>query len=287
MRILLILIISLGASAADLIVDAKKVSELSKRLGESYYQNYRRVTPYFYENNLPKVVVERFNKCLKLHFYQNSINYSKTSCLNKREFTLADFPGFKSIDLKTQLKDQKVLLKEEILEKKYSGVGFKFFLRDLHSAKTADYKFEMVAQSFLEVKKGKVTLLQTLTFSRDAFHFLPEDQKVTTQIIDLKAGDFLFQKGETKFILYKRYQPKPLDFKFLWLNPAYKEYLSTIDSQLFTDGDKAYCFMDYHIDPSPYDCQNLAIGAVGSRLFPTYKRFDLIKIDLNGSIELL
>jgi hypothetical protein len=284
MRILLILIISFGAMASELIVNSDTVSKLNTRLSDSNYKNFTRMSPYFNELNIPKVIIKKSNRCMKLNFYQNSISHSKVSCSISMNLTLAGHPGFKSINFKTNLPNQKTMLREESIGTKYSGVAYKYFLRDLHTASLEDFNFDFTARSYFVAEAGKITLLQTVTFSRDEFHFLPSEEKVTSQIIDLKKGDLLFKKGNSEFIIYKRYQSKPLNFKFLWLNPSYESYLSSIQSMLFEDGDQKYCFMDYHVSASPFDCENLAFG---SGTYKRFQSFNLIQIDLNGSISLL
>jgi len=284
MQVLLVFILSFSALSSELIINSDTVSKLSARLSKSNYKNFSRISPYFYEMNTAKVMIKKSNRCMKINFYQNSIRHTNINCSTKLNLGLAEYPGFKNIDFKVDLADQKVLLKEESIGSQYSGVSFKYFLRDLYQPKLEDFSFDFTARSYFVVTKGKVTLLQTMTFSRDEFHFLPIEEKVTSQIIDLKKGDLLFRKGTSEFIIYKRYQPKPLNFKFLWLNPSYERYLSTVESKLFNDGDNKYCFMDYHINPSLYDCQSLAVGN-GS--YKSYKSFRAIKLDLKGSISLL
>lgn len=183
-----------------------------------------------------------------------------------------------------------LVVKKETLSHNYKGFPFRFAHRDIYleqgsNSKLDRYEFSITAISSINISKNSFEISQKITFQREQFHYFKSVQRVESQVLNFAKGDKLYADGRGKFLLYKRFQPTPLDFKFLWLSNDYQEYLATINSSLFQYQNNKVCFMDNFIEHSKFDCEKIAIKTISPW---QYHSFHLILIDtINKSLELI
>lgn len=259
----ILLLLSTGLFASELIHSHSDIENLDKRLRQRNYDLGKPITPYFYSNNLPSRVFKNFsNRCTKVVFYSNSISTRKTKCNIKYNYNLAQYPNFKLVDSNFKFKEESILLREEKVSSSYLGSSYKFHLRDLYDTSNLKrFEFSLTSTSTLKKKDSSFVLVQNIKYQREQFHFIPLKEENFTQTISYspKKGDLLFKDDNDDFILYKKYQPGPFTFTYMWLNESYVDYLNKIPNLLFNSNNQSYCFMDTSYNPSPYDCEDLAL----------------------------
>ncbi len=108
------------------------------------------------------------------------------------------------------------------------------------------------------ISKKSISLKTQIKAQRSRYAFLDKKSEIMEQHfkVELSKGDFLFQKGE-QLILYKRFQPSPLNFKLLEAHHSYANYLANIDDFLFQFPKDKRCLRDDMINRTPFDCDYL------------------------------
>lgn len=212
-----------------------------------------------------------------------------SSGLSAQDFNIDDFQEIKK-PFNNNLIIDDLLIKEETLSHSYLGFPFRFTHRNTHidqraGSKLKPFSFSLTAKSFLSITQNSFSLDQIMTFTRDPFHYLPTSERSKFQTISFNEVDHLYTDNNGRFILYKKFQPAPLDFRFLWLSSDYANYLNTIDESLFDYNQNKVCFLDNHISPSDFDCEKIAIKNISPW---AYQPFHLIFIDtVNKSLDLI
>jgi hypothetical protein len=304
---LLSLFAMLSLSAQDLVFDYAQLVELDKRLNSEDIIYKRRLArdrvilrrdlgrPYshfFKINGSIQRLYQDFQKnCYRLIVTGQLITANASRCEVAPKLKVAGYDGFQEIHypMPEELHTDSLLLKEEGYTASYQGFSFMYHLKDLYlpaqKPPLDTYHFTINATSEVMIAEKSFKLVQKVNFLRSQFHFYTPRIKETIQTIEFSKGDLLFTNNKGQFILYKRYQPAPLNFKYLWLNPDHQGYLEGVDDYLYSYEQQKVCFMDNHLNHSAFDCEKIAIKNMSAF---SYQTFNLILIDtVTGGIQFL
>lgn len=262
--------------------------QLKRRLRRDIRLHHRdlgkRVTPFYYHQQgvVHALYQSRLNGCLRLTI-ADRVTALRWNCNRELNLKLEAYPAFEMVKA-SDLPEFEHQWNGKSLKKGIQGFSFYYHLRDLYigdnrAPKLDWFKINLTEQ--VEVSNSKnngFKLLSRVKVERAKFHFYSArtKQKVTTLTQD--QGDFLFENDQGDLILYKRYQPTPLDFRFLGVKKDFENHLATVESNLFQFDGKRVCFIDYAISHSQYDCEDQLLNGDN---FMSFNRFDLVFINLN------
>jgi hypothetical protein len=304
--LLLLTVLLNTAFAAELVWESKKFEALSKRLSTQKIFLKRRLfgkreitrsdlgratSPYYSVNELISRKYESVvYGCLEITFYKKEILANKTSCGSTELYLSINGIRYNQFGRFENYEGQEY----QLISDEYSHTieGF-HHTRDLYNENQDSDRHPYskilithLSQKSLSFSKKSISLKTKITTIRSPYTYLSKREKVTNQELDItpSRGDLVFSNGEV-FMLYKRYQPAPLDFRVLEYSKPYRDYLRKIDGMLYQVGDRRRCFRDNYVRRGEYDCDNLIFNKVQPH---TYKKFDIIKFDTkNLSIELI
>jgi hypothetical protein len=302
----LLVTLNLSAFAQELVYDYEQLDQIDKRLSSEniiYKRRFARDavikrselgTPYshfFRQNDVIQRLYQDFQKrCYRLMISDQFITAQAAKCDQAPKLKIAGHADFQEVQypLPVELHTKSVLLREESYQASYKGFSFMHHLKDLYlpiqNPPLDDYHFKIQATSDVSIQEKSFKLKQTVSFLRSQFHFYTPRVSDVTQTIEFSKGDLLFTNFQGQFLLFKRYQPKPFNFKFLWVNPNHRTYLEGVSDLLYTYQQEKVCFMDNHFNHSPYDCEKIAIKNTS---ISTYNGFNLIFIDtLSAEIQI-
>lgn len=296
-------IFSVSSYAHFLVTDYSLIEQLSKRLIKEEIilsRSFRsdRVISRFYlgraqghfyqlsEEGLIRRDYKSFEgQCYTLSF-SSRIIAKKSRCVNQYNYKLLAHPEFREVNLASLVNTaEESILNYQKLTKSIKGFSFHYKNRyeyidfeNNHYPNLDDFRFSIESFASLKIEKSEFTLTQEIKYKQDAFHFYSEKENRVTYTLDVKERDVLFYDGKSKYLLYKRFQPRPLNFKVLELSDDYLEdYLANLDQLLFNINGNGVCFKDDHLRPTVYDCERLALN---NKSYYKFSTFDLLLIDL-------
>jgi hypothetical protein len=231
-----------------------KINQLGRALSAIYQIDgqYRR----FYQNYL--------NKCFEVTINEASNLARKVKCQNNPKVSLKNKPEFELIDLNYFKEHEPVEVEIKRLQKKIELNAFVHTYRDLlgepiEAYPTQKYTVEINGAKTLRYGPKFFTITNEVRFDFSKLGFHHAKPKIDRQVLSYTNGDYLFTNHQGEFVLYKRYQMRPLNFKSMWLADSYLEYLDQIENHLFDYNGQKYCFRDDLLTPSAYDCQRLVV----------------------------
>lgn len=304
MRALLVIlcVIPLCVQAEYLVYKLKENEQISKRIVEgpitlkrrllpdlliTYRDLGKRLTPYYYQSQGSfHAIYESFNYGLIRLTVGQTVFAQRWKNSNKLELKIQGYEDFQYIsqeELKQNVEFE-MAWNQRVLRKSIEGFSFHYFLRDIYmdeqNAPNLDwFSFEFSEDvKVINSKKEGFKLVKNITFHREKYHFYSPRKKEVISELKYDARDFLFTNHNGEYLFVKRYQPHPLDFRYLTIRDGHQEYLNQLENNLFDYKGKKVCYMDYAIDHSKYDCEN---NALNNDNYLQYKKFNFIKIDLN------
>ncbi len=231
------------------------------------------------------------NKCFELNLKVTKTIASKTKCSDLEyviEHKNKQFKATQSID---SLKGLEFETFWNHASKNFEAFHHQAYtvLSDLENIREFSYSeinIEVDLYRELKFESNAIVINSELRTIRSPYAFLSEKKVITSQSLKFEPakGDLVFSNGKT-LLLYKRYQPKPFNFRLLTFNQDYTDYLDQFEHQLFTHGSIQRCFRDNLIQSHPNDCDRLIFKKTMAH---SWSNFELIEIDLEwASIVLL
>ena len=223
-------------------------------------------------------------KCYRLNLKLDETHYAKRkSCrfINNKYAVkgLGEFTKVAQEELNLSLNTDLGL---EIFSVQLSGITIPYRLvSEARSYDETALSFTYRLSRRLVYLDGKIRVESLLENIASEFGYLPKKVETLRSVIDVKEnyGDIILQNKLGALIIIKRYQPAPLDFKFLSVNTKFKSKLQNIDDYLIEFKGHKYCFLNDLIEPSTADCHSVSFEGVQAQ---SWLSFVGIYIDLNN-----
>lgn len=128
-----------------------------------------------------------------------------------------------------------------------------------------------------KIEKQRLSLLGSVIAKRTPYAFLDSRIEKMEQNLKLEPmrGDYIFKNGH-QFVLFKRYQPAPLNFRLLESHHLYPDYLANIENHLFPFSNDKRCMRDNILNRSDHDCDFLIFK---KQAYGGYYPFSAILVD--------
>lgn len=251
-----------------------------EKIGEAISPIYKEGTSYF------RLYQKSNRKCFKVEIRYGISVAHRSNCEIPRFEIILDGTTFHDVSNTFNLDGIRFTKFTTNTSKEISGFHDTIFevLGDGDISKHSFSSFD-VFTSIKREFRGKENRLEVLTkamVSRTKFNYYPLKVKEVNQSLkfEVEKGDRVFQSG-SKFLLFKRYQPRPLNFKYLTLNSSYENYLQSIEDFLHTTDFGPKCFRRAVTRRHHQDCSHLIFDNLNHY---SYIDLNLVLIDLEKLI---
>jgi len=259
----LTLVTKLRSSIDDGRIILIKRFSLNRKIKISYLGTP--ISPIFKDDDEYYIDFRDDKKCYRLNLKLDGTHYAKReSCrFIGGKYDVAGLGEFTKIDQKDLNLSLNTDLGLEIFSIQLFGITTPYRLvNEARSYDETALNFSYRLSRRIVYLDGKIRVESLLENIASEFGYLPKKIETTRSVIDVKEnyGDIILQNKLGALIIIKRYQPSPLDFKFLSVNPEFKSKLQNIDDYLIDFKENKYCFMNDLIEPSAADCHSMSFS---------------------------
>lgn len=245
-----------------------------------------RSTSAFYKNEdiFSRNFKDYLGKCFKVDILENYNLAKKIDCIDPKLKISFGGDVYQQIFNFDFLKSESFNISESIASVKVEAFNHQAQevlsrLNDIHLYPYSEISIDLNISRNVQFTKDYIAIKTNVNLVRSKYSFLSKKQVTTDQDlrIEPKKGDYVFF-SDGKLLVYKRYQPSPLDFRFLDINPFYVDYLQAIEDFFFQHQSIKRCFRDNLLRQNQHDCDLLIFNTKSNY---SWRKFNLIQIDLS------
>lgn len=242
------------------------------------------VTPFYYiKGTIFRDYKDYRDQCYRLKVESHRSLAAKTKCTKKKFFINFNGKIFKEFDEFSNLEEFSFGIQKKAAVKTIQA--FHHEAREILPNLQEEEKFpfgpidvQLDIERAVTFSKSKILVNSNVVVSRSKYTYLSEREKSVYQSLDFEPSkrDFVFI-NDNEILLYKRFQPRPFEFRLLSVSQNYVNYLGALEDHLFEYEGNKRCFKDNLYNPHQSDCDKLIFK---DRLFANWKEFGLLLINI-------